>query len=316
VSTVFPDETLSIAPEGKKEKAKKKKSVAKKKSSSAAVKKTPKLKRGESKVPLTMEDLYLKENPFNIPNVDRNVASSAKYLKDTDVKASSEGKFVTPSERVSTAEKAPILEKGNTDETLKVVDKNSDKNPRVVNKNAVSSNACDTPDVGATNMDGNPTFDETVKIPDEKQDVGPDVEISLGQQVIEQDDEPSPNQEEVVLEKSTDNVEHNAEVHINEEQSKSDESGRVGNQEETDTVDLEVEESPEVPQSKTQCPSIAKRLRSSTCKISLTPTNTPMTRMKSVVVEPKKGWSKVTHKVTSEKKSKKRKMVETSDSEY
>jgi hypothetical protein len=210
VSTVFPDQTFFIAPEVKKEKSKKKKSAT------TAVKKTPKLKRGESKVPLTMEDLYLKENPFNIPNVDRNVASSAKYLKDTDVKASSEGKFVTPSERVSTAEKAPILEKGNTDETLKVVDKNSDKNPRVVDKNVVSSNACDTPDAGATNMDGNTTFDETVKIPDEKQDVGPDDETSLGQQVMEHDDEPSPNQEEVVLEKSTDNVEPNAKVHVNE----------------------------------------------------------------------------------------------------
>jgi hypothetical protein len=120
----------------------------------------------------------------------------------------------------------------------------------------------------------------------------------------------------VVLEKSTDNVEPNAEVHVDKDQSKSNESGDAENQEETDTVDLEMEESPEIPQSKTHGPSIAKRLRSSTCKISLTPTNTPMTRMKSVVVEPKKGWSKVTHKVTSEKKSKKSKMVETSDSEY
>jgi hypothetical protein len=43
--------------------------------------------------------------------------------------------------------------------------------------------------------------DETVKIPGEKQDVGPDVETSLGQQDTEQVDEPSPTQEEVVLEK-------------------------------------------------------------------------------------------------------------------
>jgi hypothetical protein len=41
-----------------------------------------------------------------------------------------------------------------------------------------------------------------------------------------------------------------------------------------------------------------------------------MTRIKSVTVGPKKGWSKVTPKVTSEKKSKKRKMVESSDYEY
>jgi hypothetical protein len=69
VSTVFPDQTFSIAPKVKKEKSKKKKSATKKKSSSTVVKKTPKLKRGESKVPVTMEDLYLKENPFNISNV-------------------------------------------------------------------------------------------------------------------------------------------------------------------------------------------------------------------------------------------------------
>jgi hypothetical protein len=35
--------------------------------------------------------------------------------------------------------------------------------------------------------------------------------------------------------------------------------------------------------------------------------------MKSVVVGPKKGWSKVTPKVPTEKKSKKRKIVESSD---
>jgi hypothetical protein len=87
VSTVFPYQTFSIALEVKKEKGKKKKSASKKKSSSTAVKKTPKLKRGESKVPLTMEDLYLKENSFNIPNVNSNVESSANATKVADVEA-------------------------------------------------------------------------------------------------------------------------------------------------------------------------------------------------------------------------------------
>jgi hypothetical protein len=87
MSTVFPDQTFSIAPEVKKEKSKKKKSVTKKKSSSTAVKKTPKLKRGESKVPLTMEDLYLKENPFNIANAASNVESSAKAPTIADPEA-------------------------------------------------------------------------------------------------------------------------------------------------------------------------------------------------------------------------------------
>jgi hypothetical protein len=194
--------------------------------------------------------------------------------------------------------------------SLKTVDNKYDENPRVVDKNDVSSDACDNASAGTTNMGGNTVVDETVKVPGEKQDVGPDVETSLGQQDTEQVEEPSPTQEEVVLEKSTDNVEPNVEVHVDEDQSKSDESGGAGNQAETDTVDLEMEESSEIHQSKTQGPNIAKRLRSSTGKISPTHTKTPMTRMKSVVVGPKKGWSKITPKVTSEKKSKKRKMVE------
>jgi hypothetical protein len=153
-------------------------------------------------------------------------------------------------------------------------------------------------------MAGNIIVVETAKIPGDKQNVVPDVETSLGQQDMEQDVEPSLNQEEVVLEKSLDIVEPNAESHVDEDQSKSDESGGAGNQEKTDTVDLEVEESPKIPQSKTHGPNIAKRLRSSTCKTSLTPTKTPRTRMKSVAVGPKKGWSKVNPKYTSEKKSK------------
>jgi hypothetical protein len=87
VSTVFPYQTFSIAPKVKKEKSKKKKSATKKKSSSTVVKKTPKLKRGESKVPVTMEDLYLKENPFNISNVTSNVESSGKAPMVADVEA-------------------------------------------------------------------------------------------------------------------------------------------------------------------------------------------------------------------------------------
>jgi hypothetical protein len=300
VSTVFPDQTFAIATKVKKEKSKKKKPASKKKSSSTAVKNTPKLKRGESKVPLTMEDLYLKENPFNIPNVDGNVASSAKALQDTNVKASSEGKSAISSGiDSSTAEKESLLEKGNTDETLKTVDVNSDDKPRVVDKNDVSYDACDTAGTDTTHMVGNTIVDETVKIPGEKQDVEPDVETSVGQQVTEQIDEPSLTQDEVILEKHTENVAPN-----------------VGNQVETTSVDLEMQEPSEIPQSKIHGPSIAKWLRSSTGKTSHTPTKTPMTRMKSAAIGPKKGWSKVAPKVTSEKKSKKRKLVELSDSEY
>jgi hypothetical protein len=61
---------------------------------------------------------------------------------------------------------------------------------------------------------------------------------------------------------------------------------------------------------------MAKRLRSSSGKVVPTATKTPITRMKSTVVGPKKKWSKVTPKATTGKKGKKRKLVESSDSEY
>jgi hypothetical protein len=184
VSTVFPDQTFSIAPKVKKEKLKKKKSVAKKKSSSTDVKKTPKLKRGESKVPLTMEDLYLKENPFNIPNVDANVESSAKDPKVADVEAALKGNADTPFESCSaTVGQTKILEKGNTDETLKSVDDKSAEYPRVDDKNTASSDVCNT------------IVEEIVKIPIEKKNVVPDVKTSLGQQAVEQDVETSLHQQ-------------------------------------------------------------------------------------------------------------------------
>jgi hypothetical protein len=162
---------------------------------------------------------------------------------------------------------------------------------------------------GATT--GNTIVGETVEIAGEKQDVVPDVETSLGQQDVELD-----------AEKSTEDIEPNAEVHVAEDKRKSHESGEASDEEDTvekednNVVDLDEEDSLEVPLPKTYGPSIAKRLRSSTSKPVPTPTKTPKTRMKSVVVGPKKGWSKVTPKVTTEKKSKKRKDVESSDSEY
>jgi hypothetical protein len=49
-----------------------------------------------------MEDLYLKENPFNIPNVDLNVESSAKESEDADVEAT-KGDAAKGFEKISVA---------------------------------------------------------------------------------------------------------------------------------------------------------------------------------------------------------------------
>jgi hypothetical protein len=61
---------------------------------------------------------------------------------------------------------------------------------------------------------------------------------------------------------------------------------------------------------------MAKRLSSSSGKAVPTATKTPITRMKSTVVRPNKKWSKVTPRASTGKKGKKRKVVESSKSEY
>jgi hypothetical protein len=261
---------------------------------------------------------------LNVTNIIKKcllllINKALKYwpLGLTPTEAPPKGNADTPFEKGSAAaEKTEISAKGNTDETLKSVDDKSAKNPRVDDTNTPSTDACDTADMGASNMAGNTFVEETVKIPVEKKNVVPDVETSLGQQAVEHDVETSLYQQEVMVENYTANVEPNDEAHVEEDQSKSDESGDTGNEEENNVVDLDVEDSLETPLSKTYGPSIAKRLRSSTGKPVPTSTKTPKSRIKSVAVGPKRGWSKVTPKVTTEKKSKKRKVVESSDSEY
>jgi hypothetical protein len=61
---------------------------------------------------------------------------------------------------------------------------------------------------------------------------------------------------------------------------------------------------------------MVKRLRSSSGKVVPAGAKTLITRLKRTVVGPKKKWSKVTPKATTRKKGKKRKTVESSDSEY
>ncbi|KAK2451484.1 hypothetical protein QL285_010535 [Trifolium repens] len=112
VTTVFRNKEEQHSPVVQKGKSKKKKSLK-----SSTVKKTPKPKKGDSKTSLTMEDLYLKENPFN---VDTNVESSVKVSKAADVEASKDNP--THSEKASDAtERTEDFEKGNSVETLKTV---------------------------------------------------------------------------------------------------------------------------------------------------------------------------------------------------
>jgi hypothetical protein len=89
-----------------------------------------------------MEDLYLKENPFNLPHVDSNVESSAKESKDADVEASKVN-VATVSEKVSdAAERTKVLEKGNSEKTLKSTNDKFVQKLRVDDKNDDDTSTC------------------------------------------------------------------------------------------------------------------------------------------------------------------------------
>jgi len=85
-------------------------------------KKPSKLKKGESKVPLTMVDLYEKENPFISTVVKPSAGTSVKDLKNVDVEA-------TP--KITSDVATSDIEKGNPDETLTSVVSKSGKKTRV-----------------------------------------------------------------------------------------------------------------------------------------------------------------------------------------
>jgi hypothetical protein len=187
---VLPDETELHVPVIKKEKSKKmgSKSIVKKKPSSTSVKKSPKLKMGESKIPLSMEDLYLKKNLFNIPNVDTNVESSAEGSKEVDVEMSKVDDARASEETFATAHTTKTSEKGNSDEILKSAGANSAENLGLDAKIHDENNACvDVNSAIDTGLTSKSLISETVKIFVEKKDVGPDVETSLGQQEIQVD---------------------------------------------------------------------------------------------------------------------------------
>jgi hypothetical protein len=145
VTTVFPDEEEQHSPVAHKKKSKKKttsKSAVKKKSTSTSEKRSSKPKKGESKISLTMEDLYLKENPFNLPHVDSNVESSGKETKDVVVETLKGNAATDPEEAFDTAERSKGFEKGKSEKTLNFTDDKTVENLRVDDKNGDDSGTC------------------------------------------------------------------------------------------------------------------------------------------------------------------------------
>jgi hypothetical protein len=320
VTTVFPNKEEQHSPVVHKGKSKKKKN-----SKSAVVKKTPKPKRGESKTSLTMEDLYLKENPFNIPNAGANVESSVKESKAADVEASKDDPTTHSEKAFNATEKTEDFEKGNSDKTLKTTDDKIAENLRVDDKICDDIATCKMTESMACKGADNTDISKTVEIPFEKQDVGPDVETSLDQQVDQgnmADDTVEPNAE--VQGKDASN---NDEILVTDKDKKDetkpqevvdDSDSEQTIDKEDDIVDLD-DVSSDLNHTVADTykeNNMAKRLSSSSGKAVPTATKTPITRMKSTVVRPNKKWSKVTPRASTGKKGKKRKVVESSKSEY
>jgi cytochrome c556 len=128
-----------------------------------------------------MEDLYLKENPFNIPNVDANVESFVKESKVADVEASKDDP-TTHCEKASDAtEQTENFEKGNSEKTLISGDDKAVDNLRVDDKNDDVSAACKNVGTSASNMASDTNISKTIEIPSIKQNVVSDASASLGQ---------------------------------------------------------------------------------------------------------------------------------------
>jgi len=162
-------EPITTVPSTKPKKKTSTKSTTKKK-------KPSKSKKGESKAPLTMADLYEKENAFVSTVVEPNVGTSVKDPKNVDVEAAPK---IAPD--VTTSD----IEKGNPDETLTSDVSESGKKLGLEDLNAASECTenmdVDDPETGVKNM-----VDDCVQLSSEKtddrKDVGPDVGTSLDQQ--------------------------------------------------------------------------------------------------------------------------------------
>jgi hypothetical protein len=291
------------------------KSAVKKKSTSTSEKRSSKPKKGESKISLTMEDLYLKENPFNLPHVDSNVESSGKETKDVVVETLKGNAATDPEEAFDTAERSKGFEKGKSEKTLNFTDDKTVENLRVDDKNGDDSGTCKMAETMASKVADNTEISKTVEIP---------ADTSLDQQNVSLD-----------AGKYTDDVEPNVEVHVpvDNDIPPTDENKKTttmsleavddSDDERTVEHDDNVIDLDDVNSDLNQTiantykeNSMVKRLRSSSGKVVPAGAKMPITRLKSTVVGPKKKWSKVTPKATTRKKGKKRKTVESSDSEY
>jgi hypothetical protein len=257
-----------------------------------------------------MEDLYLKDDPFNVKS-KMNVEASHETKMPADVEAP----FKASGDSVSSARA-----KGKNVETLESVIPESGENLGLDALNTAIDNM-EKDKIDVDNADKE-TVHETSDTPVVHKDVGLDVETSLGQQVdkdagITENDSGfhTVNDKENM---STHSVSHS--VGNADDQAAPEATVELVSEEEATSVpqeqvvvDVDALNMSDEPLAKSF--GISKRLRSNKGKDVATSSETPKSRKKATSIGPKKGWSKVTPKAPASK-SKKRKAVSSNDSDY
>jgi len=275
---------------------------------------------------LSMSDLYEKENPFIASKEDTTAQASTK----TDVKDSCK-----PAEEGATF----VCDKVNPDSTLISDEPTTSRKLGLedLNEAIESTENMDMENSGKETR-GDDTVESDPKEADLQEDVGPDVDTSLGQQdkpAVEVDvvaDEEISNLETDPVEdvdygNSLENADAEESKETEDESKKDDQEEDSGGKEnEEDVVNVDELKLDDMPLAHRLGESMAKRLRSNKGKVVLSENKnpkkkitgvieTPKSKTKSTGVGPKKGWSKVTVKNVVGS-SRKRKTVYSSDSEY
>jgi len=278
--------------------------------SSSKRKKPAKLKSGTTETTLSMNDVYEKKNPLISTIIKPNFGTSEKDSKSIDVEATVKTIFDVVSSKVK---------KGNPDVILKSFASESNRNIGLENLDT----ARDSPE--HINMYDPKTDDKIMeedsiqcspeKI-DEQEDVELNVETFMSQQDKQDNDDGISKEDESGQETGSDkgvSSGHYAdkppleeEEHISVEADP--EEDVYGNKGDEDMVNVDDIVSDDISLVEREVESVANRIRSNKGKAVLTEVETPKTKNKTVVVGPKKVWSKVKVKSTS-RRTRKRKVV-------
>ncbi|MCH84665.1 envelope-like protein, partial [Trifolium medium] len=301
-------------------------SMSIKSSRSSSKKKNP---QSTVRKPLTMTDLYLKENNFQPSNVASDVDTSVKDSKISDVEASETVVVETKtleSKKPSFTKTLNLENPKSTENLGQTVLNVADTTTTVAKADVVGSDAVISPTKNIVDF-----ILSSLKKTSPEPDVVPDIGTSLAQPetVPDSPDEESGYEYAAGEEKSQEKVVTEEEVFGDgDEESQSAESDKtVPLNEEVNVSEKTVADDKEImdvddcdsidqPLHETFGGSIAKRLRNRSGKVVPSASVPAKTTKKTTVIGPKKGWSKVVVPSEKNKKNLNRKSVPSSDSEY